>query len=121
MTSRSYSFVELTSVPFVQARLNCVPSFSSLPVCMIIAKTTSLVPECSASPDNTAWCNASAALAAQVGINCFKVCRVVQAFGLFQAWDTVTRAYQAYPPADFTQKLVGLRLYGEDASFVSSR
>ena len=96
VTSRSYSlFVELTGVPFIQARLNCVPSFSSLPVCMIIAKSTSLVPECSASPDIRAWCNAAAALVAQVSINCFKVCHSVQAFGLFQAWDTVTSAYQS--------------------------
>ena len=86
-----------------------------------IAKTTSLVPECSASPGITAWCNASAALAAQVGIKSFKVCHSVQAFGLFQARDAGRAHIKAYPSAVLTQKLIGLRLYGEVASFVSFR
>ena len=73
----SYSFfVKSTRVPFFEARLNRVSISSSPPVSMMsmfIAKTTSLVSECSASPGITAWCNASAALSAQVGINSFEV------------------------------------------------
>ena len=122
VTSRSYSFfVELTGVHFFRARLNRVSVFSSLPVSTIIAKTTSLVSECSASPGITAWCNASAALSAQVGIIFSKLVTVFKPLVCIQ-YGTLSHVHiKIYSPADFTQRLIGLRLYGEDTSFVSSR